>query len=61
MIASPSIAIDLPLKVLVWEDASGKAWISYDSPAYLQARHDLRPDLVQNIAVADALARKAAE
>jgi len=61
MIASPSIAIDLPLKVLVWEGANGKVWISYNAPAYLQARHGLPPDLVQNIAVVEALATKAAE
>ena len=61
MIASPSIAIDLPLKVLVWEDADGKVWISYNAPAYLQARHGLSPELVQNIAVVEALAAKAAE
>ena len=36
MLASPSIAIDLPLKILVSEDASGKVWVSYNSPAYLQ-------------------------
>ena len=61
MIASPTIAIDLPLKVLVWEDSSGKVWASYNSPAYLQARHNLPPNLVQNIAVAEPLAAKAAE
>jgi len=61
MIASPSIAIDLPLKILVWEDAEGKVWISYNAPAYLQARHNLPPELVQNIAVVEALAAKAAE
>jgi uncharacterized protein (DUF302 family) len=61
MIASPSCAIDLPLKVLVREDDEGKAWISYNSAAYLQVRHNLPPDLVQNIAVVDALATKAAE
>ena len=61
MIASPSVAIDLPLKVLVSEDANGKVWISYNSPAYVQARHGLPPDLVQNIAVVEALATKAAE
>ena len=61
MIASPSIAIDLPLKILVWEDSNGKVWISYNSPAYLQARHNLPPNLVQNIAVAEPLAAKAAE
>jgi uncharacterized protein (DUF302 family) len=61
MIASPSIAIDLPLKILVWEDSNGKVWISYNSPAYLQARHKLPPHLVQNIAVAEGLAANAAE
>jgi uncharacterized protein (DUF302 family) len=61
MIASPSIAIDLPLKALVWEDADGKVWISYNAPAYLQARHGLPRELVQNIAAVEAIARKAAE
>ncbi len=61
MIASPGIAIDLPLKLLVWEDAGGQAWISYNSAAYLQARHGLQADLVRNIAVVEALAAKAAE
>jgi len=61
MIASPSIALDLPLKLLVSEDTDGKVWISYNAPAYLQARHGLPPDLVQNIAVVETLASKAAE
>ena len=61
MIASPSIAIDLPLKVLVAEDADGKVWISYNSPAYLQARHGLPRELIDNIMVVVALAAKAAE
>jgi uncharacterized protein (DUF302 family) len=61
MIASPSIAIDLPLKVMVFEDSDGKVRISYNSPAYLQARHGLPPELIQNIAVAEALAKSAAE
>jgi len=61
MIASPGIAIDLPLKILVWEDAERKVWVSYNSPDYLQKRHGLPPDLVQNIAVVGALATKAAE
>src|SRR5580692_568678 len=56
MLASPSIALDLPLKILVWEDSDGKVWISHNSPAYLQARHNLPPDLVQNIAAAGSLA-----
>jgi len=61
MLASPSIAIDLPLKALVWEDAEGKAWISYNAASYLQARHSLPQDLLQNIAVVETLAAKAAE
>jgi uncharacterized protein (DUF302 family)/uncharacterized membrane protein YidH (DUF202 family) len=61
MLAAPSIAIDLPLKILVSEDAQGKVWISYNSPAYLQERHGLPADLLQNIAVVETLAAKAAE
>jgi uncharacterized protein (DUF302 family) len=61
MIATPSAAIDLPLKILVWEDAQGKTWVSYNSPEYLQQRHGFPADLLQNIAVVDTLATKAAE
>ncbi len=61
MLAAPSIAIDLPLKILVWEDVSGKTWVSYNAPAYLQQRHGLPPELLQNIAVVETLAAKAAE
>jgi uncharacterized protein (DUF302 family) len=61
MVAAPSIAIDLPLKILVWEDEQGKTWISYNSPAYLRERHNLSQDLLQNIAVIETLAAKAAE
>ena len=59
MLASPGIAIDLPLKILVSEDANGKAWVSYNSPAYLQQRHNLPQDLMQNIAVVEALVAQA--
>src|SRR6202023_3544109 len=44
MLAAPSIAIDLPLKILVWEDAEGKVWISYNSPEFLRERHGLPQD-----------------
>lgn len=56
MLASPSIAIDLPLKILVWQDAQAKVWVSYNTPAYLQQRHNLPADLLQNIAVIETLA-----
>lgn len=61
MQATPSIAIDLPLKILVAEDEKGKVWISYNSPEYLAERHGLPSDLLQNIAVVKTLAEKAAE
>ncbi len=61
MLAAPSIAIDLPLKILVSEDAQGKVWLSYNSTAYLQQRHGVPPALLQNIAVVETLADKAAE
>jgi uncharacterized protein (DUF302 family) len=59
MLAAPSIAIDLPLKILVAQDVQGKVWISYNSPEYLQQRHGLPQDLVQDIAVAGAVAAQA--
>jgi uncharacterized protein (DUF302 family)/uncharacterized membrane protein YidH (DUF202 family) len=61
MLAAPSIAIDLPLKILVWEDGQGKVWVSYNSPDYLRERHGLPQDLLQNIAVVETLAAKATE
>jgi uncharacterized protein (DUF302 family) len=60
MVASPSSAIDLPLKILIWEDAEKKVWVTYNSPGYLQQRHDVPPELLQNIAVIEGLAKKAA-
>jgi len=61
MLAVPSIAIDLPLKILIWEDIHGKVGVSYNSAAYLQTRYGLPPDLMQTIAVVETLAAKVAE
>ncbi len=61
MVASPTLAIDLPLKALAWEDADGKVWLSYNSPEYLQQRHNIPGDLVGNIAGPGALLKKAVE
>lgn len=55
MLAAPSIAIDLPLKILIWEDGEGKTWISYNSPEFLQQRHAVPQELLRNIAVVEAL------
>jgi uncharacterized protein (DUF302 family) len=61
MLAAPSIAIDLPLKILVWEDGQGKVWLSYNSPEYLKERYGLPQSLLQSIAVVTTLATKAGE
>jgi len=61
MLAAPSIAIDLPLKILVWEDDQARVWLSYNDPAYLQQRHHVPEQLLQNITVAEALADQAAQ
>jgi len=61
MLATPSIAIDLPLKMLVWEDSQGRTWLSYNSPEYLKERHGLPENLLQNIAIVAGLAEKAGE
>ncbi|HEY6735752.1 MAG TPA: DUF302 domain-containing protein [Roseiarcus sp.] len=61
MLAAPSAAIDLPLKILVAEDSQGKVWISYNSAEYLKERHGLPQDLLQNIAVVQTLATAAGE
>ena len=61
MLAAPSSAIDLPLKILIWEDNHGKVWVSYNSPEYLQERHAVPKELLQNIAVVETSAAKAAE
>lgn len=61
MLATPSIAIDLPLKILVWEDDQAKVWLSYNRPEYLMERHGFPPELLKNIAAVEAFANSAAE
>jgi len=61
MLAAPTLAIDLPLKALVWEDESGKVWVTYNRPEYLQQRHGVPESLIQNIAVIGPLVAKAVE
>jgi uncharacterized protein (DUF302 family) len=56
MLAAPSLAIDLPLKILVAEDANGKVWLSWNDPAYLQQRHGFPKELIANIGAAGMLA-----
>jgi uncharacterized protein (DUF302 family) len=61
MLAAPSVAIDLPLKILVWEDENGQTWVSYNSPEFLHDRHKLPAELMANLAVINVLAAKTAE
>jgi len=61
MLAAPSLALDLPLKVLIREDDNGRVWVSYNSPDYLKERHGLPQELLHNIAVVETLAATAAE
>ena len=61
MLAAPSVALDLPLKILVWQDAQGKVWVSYNTAEYLKERHGLPQTLLQNIAVVETLATAAAQ
>jgi uncharacterized protein (DUF302 family) len=61
MLAAPSIAIDLPLKLLVREDAAGDVWVSYWSAQALVQRHGLAESFAGNIAVTEMIARQAAE
>ena len=61
MLAAPSAALDLPLKILIAEDGAGRVSVSYSSPAYLRERHNLPEDLLPNIGVIAALAGEAAK
>ena len=61
MLAAPSIAIDLPIKILVAEDAEGKVWVSYNSTEYLATRHGLPQNLLQNLAFVEGLATSITE
>jgi uncharacterized protein (DUF302 family) len=61
MVAAPSLAIDLPMKVLIAEDEQGKVSVTYNSPDYLKQRHGVPDDLIRNLAGAGAVIEKAVE
>jgi uncharacterized protein (DUF302 family) len=61
MVAAPSLAIDLPLKALIAENADGKVSVTYNDPVYLQQRHGVPTDLIKNLAGAGPLIAKAVE
>ncbi len=59
MAAVPLIAIDLPLKVLAWQDEIGQVWLSYNAPDYLQQRFSLSDELAQNLGSIETLIKQA--
>jgi uncharacterized protein (DUF302 family) len=61
MVAAPTAALDLPLKILVAESAAGEVLVSWNDPAWLQQRHGFPPALTANLAAAELLAKAAAE
>src|SRR5579864_9123029 len=61
MVTAPSLAIDLPLKALVAEDANGKVSVTYNDPEYLRERHGVPAELIKNLAGAGAVIAKAVE
>jgi uncharacterized protein (DUF302 family) len=60
MVAVPGVALDLPLKVLAWADASDRCWVSFNTPEYLQQRHGFPAALIANIAGLEKLVQAAA-
>jgi uncharacterized protein (DUF302 family) len=61
MVAVPSAALDLPLKILISQDSSGKVWFSYNAPEYLAKRHAIPAGLAANISGVGALVKAAAQ
>ena len=61
MVAAPSLAIDLPLKALVAEDAGGNVTVTYNDPEYLKQRHGVPQELIKNLAGAGGVIAKAVE
>jgi uncharacterized protein (DUF302 family) len=60
MVARPTVAIELPLKALVWQDDLGGTWLAYNTPALLVERHGLQEALAAKLAPAGDLLEKAA-
>ena len=61
MLAAPSVALDLPLKALAWEDAAGRVFVSYNLPEYLRERHGVPAELLPSIAGIKGLVEQAAQ
>jgi uncharacterized protein (DUF302 family) len=60
LLAAPTVGLDLPLDALIWEDASGSAWIAYNEADYLRDRHELPAPLLANLSALPGLVSMAA-
>jgi uncharacterized protein (DUF302 family) len=61
MQCEPTAALDLPLKVLIWEDTDGHTWLSFNSAEYLRQRHGLPDELMKPVSGVAALVEAAAK
>jgi uncharacterized protein (DUF302 family) len=61
MLQAPAVGLDLPLKVLAWEDADGKVWVAYNDPEYIVRRHGMDAALAANLAAVVPLIEAAAD
>jgi uncharacterized protein (DUF302 family) len=59
MLVAPTAALDLPLKVLVWQDRSERVWMSYNSVDFLRSRHEIPAELLQKISVVESIVDEA--
>jgi uncharacterized protein (DUF302 family) len=61
MVAAPTLAIDLPMKILIWEDAEARVWLTYNSPDYLRTRHNVPFALIGVLDAVEHIAKVAEE
>jgi uncharacterized protein (DUF302 family) len=61
MVAKPTVAIDLPMKALAWEDQAGQVWLTYNAPQLLQERHGLPEELALRLDPVGTLLERAVE
>lgn len=60
IVAAPTVALDLPLRILVWESEDSAVWVGYNRPEYLAERHGVPADLVANVRAVETFAAIAA-
>jgi len=61
MLAAPTVAIDLPMKALAWQDQAGRVWLTYNAPVLLPVRHGLAAELAARLDPVGTLLERAVE